>query len=257
MQEAPPGPQTGPQTPGPQTPRRRWLVIAISGTVVAVVALVLALTLGGGSDRAPSAHRTVTTTAPVGDHVSIVLGKVSADSVGPPVTITPQQSQQVLDLVDRYVKEATVVPLRSGQPVTGDLSTVFDPAALAKITGADRAIALDEGLPRVTGDLDVVANPVNIVGLGDQGNVVVLTASFEVDMTGPTHVEGPPLHIERRVDFVLSPDAAGAWRVTSYNMVVTRAGSGLDPTTTTASPSSTPSSSKPATSAPATTKSKK
>jgi len=50
-----------------------------------------------------------------------------------------------------------------------------------------------------------VATRSTVVGLGDQGNVVVLTASFEVDMTGTTPVKGPPLHIERPSRLVLSP----------------------------------------------------
>ena len=242
-------------SPGPHTRRRRWISVAIGATVVAVVALVLALTLGGGSGGGSdkSAQPSVTTAAPVGDRVSLVLGDVTAESVGAPVTVTPEQSQQVLDLVGRYVKAATVAPLRSGQRVAGDLSTVFDPAALATITGADRAIALDEGLPKVTGNLEVVADPVTIVGLGDQGNLVLLTTSFVVDTNGHTQVKGVPLHIVRRVDFVLSPDPSGTWKVTSYDMVVTRGGAGLDPTTTTSAPVTT----KPATTAPANTTGKK
>ena len=214
--------------------------VAVGAAVVALVALALALALGGtGGDDHPSAQSTATTAPPPGDHLSVVLGDVSADGVGPPATVSSEQSQQVLALVARYVKEATVAPLRSGMPVTGDLSTVFDPGALATITGADRAIALDEGLPQVTGDLEVTANPVAIVGLGDQGHVVLLTTSFVVDAHGPTRVKGVPLHIVRRADFVLAPDAAGVWKVTSYDMVVTRGGAGLDPTTTTSPPVTT------------------
>ena len=155
-------------TPGPHTRRRRWISVAVGATVVAAIALVLALTLGGSGDGGSGSKHSaqpVTTAAPrVGDHVSLVLGDVSADGVGPAATVSPQQSHQVLDLVGRYVKAATVAPLRSAQPVTGDLSTVFDPAALAQVNGADRAIALDEGLPKVTGNLNVVAKPVTIVG---------------------------------------------------------------------------------------------
>ena len=98
------------------------------------------------------------------------------------------------------------------------------------------SVVLDEGLPKVTGDLDVLASPVAIVGLGDQGGRLALaSAAMVVDVKGQTAVKGDPLHIVRRVDFVVAPDGFGGWTVTSYTVIVTRDGAGLSaPTTTTA-----------------------
>ncbi len=170
----------------------------------------------------------------VQNSVTLPLGDVTADSAGPPVTVSPEQSQQVLDVLGNYVKGATVQPLRSAAPATADFATVFDAGTLAQATTTDRGVVLDEGLPKVTGSLDVVAQPIALVGLGDQGgNLTLVTAAVVMDVKGKTAVKGAPLHIARKADFVLAPDVTGAWRVTAYSMVVVRSGAGLDTTTTT------------------------
>ena len=45
-------------------------------------------------------------------------------------------------------------------------------------------------------------------------------------------MKGDPLHIVRKADFTLQPDASGAWKITAYNVLVTRDGADLSPTTT-------------------------
>ena len=102
---------------------------------------------------------------------------------------------------------------------------------LAKATGVDRAVMLEEGLPKVTGDIVVAGKPVSFVGLGDQsGNLVLVTASVQFTVDGTIAGIKVPLHIEQRGDLVLAPDASGAWKVTAYHMAVTRSGGGVDTT---------------------------
>ena len=219
--------------------RQRKLLFGIGGAVLAlvVVALIVVLVSGGGDGektKKPEAARPIP-----GTNVTLELGDVSADSAGPPAQFTPEQAQAVMKVMRDYLTIATVEPLRSAKPA-GDLAGVFDPAAIATVNGADRAVMVDESLPKVTGDLDVAAQPVPIVALADQtGAIVLATAKLDVDVSGATDVEGGPLHILRRADFVLAPDGSGAWRVTEYSVVVARSGAGLDPTTTTAATSTT------------------
>jgi hypothetical protein len=211
--------------------RRRAAVVT---TAVLAVVLVSAVALvscsgGGGSDQAKS-----TTTTKPATKIDIPLGNVSADSAGAPVTMSADQSQHVLDALTTYVKGATVDPLRSGKPTTDDLSGVFDPTTLASATTTDRGIVLDEGLPKVTGNLTVTAQPVTIVGLGDQsGTLTLASAALVVDVTGVTNVKGEPLHVVRQANFALQPDPSGTWKITSYDMIVSRSGAGLTPPTTT------------------------
>ena len=203
------------------------------GFVAVVLALALASCSGGGDDS-KSASPT-TTTGAAKTSVDITLGGVTSDSAGAPVTIAADQSQKVLDALTTYVKGATVQPLRTGKPATADFGAIFDANTLASATTTDRGVMFDEGLPRVTGDLNAVTQPVDLVGLGDQsGALTLVTASMIVDVTGVTQVKGSPLHVIRRGDFVLQPDPSGAWKITAYNVAVVREGADLSPTTTSA-----------------------
>ena len=206
--------------------------VAVVVIIAAVVVGVLVFAGGGGDsgdDDGGDASRPVANT-----NVTLELGEVTADSAGPPVTVGPEVTDGVIDLVGRYLEVATVEPLRKAAPA-GDLSGVFDAAALARVNGPDRAALVDEGAPEVTGDLDVVAKPVAVTGLGDQsGNLVLVTATLDLDVTGATAAKGPPLHILRSGYFVLTPDPAGVWKVSAYGITVGREGGGIDATTTTA-----------------------
>jgi hypothetical protein len=150
------------------------------------------------------------------------------------VSVGSDQSQRVIDAITTYVKGATVDPLRSGQPSTADFSGVFAPITLATATTTDRAVVLDEGLPRVTGNLTVRSEPVALVGLGDQtGNLTLIDALVTLDVQGATATKGAPLHVVRRADLVLQPDPTGTWKITAYDISVTRDGGGLTPPATT------------------------
>jgi hypothetical protein len=222
-----------------ESKRRRRLVLAVGSGVlaVAVVAVVVVIVAGGGDDSKNTAKGGTTVPA-AATNVALQLGEVSTESAGPPAQLSPEQAQAILTVVRGYLTAATVDPLRTAQP-TGDLSVLFDAGALARVTGVDRAVMLDEGLPKVTGDLDVTSQPVKVVALADQSGAIVLaTATIDLDIQGATQVKGGPLRILRKGDLVLAPDPSGAWKVTAFNVVVARSGAGLD-VTTTSSPTST------------------
>src|SRR2546421_11082900 len=124
------------------------------------VAALAGLGVAGCSGGGDSSSSKPTTTVSHGTHLDLRLGDVSAASAGPALTVSSGQSQRVLDVLDAYVKDATVQPLRSGKPTTADLSTVFDATTLTPATTTDRGVVLDEGLPKVTGDLDIVSSPI-------------------------------------------------------------------------------------------------
>jgi hypothetical protein len=215
--------------------RPRCRVGATAGLLTLVAALILA-GCSGGDDSASAP----TTTISRGTRVDLPLGDVSAANSGPPVTVSAEQSQAVLDVLDTYVRDATVQPLRSAKPARADLAAVFDATTLTPATTTDRGVVFDEGLPKVTGDLEVVSQPIAIVGLGDQGgNLALVSAALVVDVKGQTATKSDPIHIVRRADLVLAPDTGGAWKVTAYSMIVTREGGGLGPPTTAASTATT------------------
>jgi hypothetical protein len=225
---------SSPPERGDESRNRNRVIGTVAGVVAVIVAVVVVFLVAGGGDDTANTTSTAPVTVLRENKVSLPLGDVSADSAGPAVTVSADQSAQVLAVLGDYVKGATVQPLRSATTATADLGTVFDAGTLAQATTTDRGVVLDEGLPKVTGNLDVVAQPITMVGLGDQGgNLSLVTAAVFLDVTGQTAIKSDPLHIVRKADFVLAPDGAGGWKVTAYNMVVTRAGAGLDATTTT------------------------
>jgi hypothetical protein len=217
-----------------RSPKNRRLLVAIGVgvLVIAIIGVLIAVVAGGGGDNGGGAKE-ATTVPDKSTNVTLQLGKVSAESAGPPAQLTSDQSQAIMKIVGDYLQIASVQPLRSAKPA-GSLSALFDAATLARVTGVDRGVVLDEGLPKVTGKLDVVALPVDIVALADQdGAIVLATVKLAVDTTGVTKSAGGPLHIVRTGDLVFTPDASGAWKITAYNFGVARTGAGLDPTTTT------------------------
>ena len=215
---------------------RMWIAIGAAVAVVAVV-VVVALLAGGGSDSA--SRGSTTTTAADKTNITLQAGDVSADSAGAPVTVSPDLAQKVIATIGDYLQVATVKPLRTGAPA-GDLSGVFAGPALDRVNGADRAAVVDDGIPKVTGDLDVVAQPVAITGLGDEdGNLVALTATLAVDVKSKPVGKEIPLHINRSGYFVLTPDPSGTWKVTAYKIAVAREGGGIDAPTTTAASTET------------------
>ena len=216
---------------------RMWIAIGAAVAVVAVVVVVALLAGGGGSDSA--SRGSTTTTGADKTNVTLQAGNVSADSAGAPVSVSSDLAQKVIGTIGDYLQVATVKPLRSGAPA-GDLSGVFAGPALDRASGADRAAVVDDGIPKVTGDLDVVAQPVAITGLGDQdGNLVALTATLAVDVKSQPKGKEIPLHINRSGYFVLTPDSSGTWKVTAYKIAVAREGGGVDAPTTTAATTET------------------
>jgi hypothetical protein len=241
MDEAPSRAELRDQSRKRQSAKNRRLLLGIGGgvLVVAIIAVVVAVVARSGGDTGTSSAEQAATVPVAKMNVSLRLGNVSADSAGPPAQLAPEQKQAIMKVVGDYLEGATVDPLRSAKPA-GDLSALFDAGALARVTGVDRGVMLDEGLPRVTGDLDIAAQPVGIVALADQsGTIVLATATIDLDIKGVTVMKGvKPLRILRKGDLVLAPDPSGAWKVTAFNIAVARTGAGLDPTTTTA-PTST------------------
>ncbi len=219
--------------PAPPSPRRGRTLAIVAGVLGGIVVLVVAIVAfgSGGGDSSTVTHQPVKS---FDDTVELAAGDVTADSAGPAAALTPEQANAVLGVLDSYVNGASLEPLRSGKPTTADLSAVFDPGTLARVSGADRAVALDEGLPAIAGRMKVKADPVAMVALGDQtGTVVLVSTNLHYTVETKTAAKAKPVVVDRTAQLVLSPDLAGSWKVTAYDIGVQRTGSGLGPVPTT------------------------
>ena len=206
-----------------------------------VVAAIVALAgCGGGGGDDDGKQAAPSTTVVPNTNVSLQLGDVSADSAGPPAQVAPEQSQAILKVVGAYLDRGHGRPASRRQARRRPLGAVRRRRARPRHRPRPRGDGR-RGAPQGHRRPDVTAQPIAVVGLGDQGGAIVLaTATIDLDIQGVTAAKGDPLRIVRKGDLVLSPDASGAWKVTAFNIAVARSGGGIDaPTTTTPPPTTT------------------
>src|SRR5258705_9795052 len=75
--------------------RRLLVAIGVGVLVVAIVGVLIAVLAGGGGDNGGAAKE-ATTVPDKSTNVSLQLGKVSAESAGPPAQLTSEQSQAIM-----------------------------------------------------------------------------------------------------------------------------------------------------------------
>ena len=180
---------------------------------------------GKGSKSAPPAS-TEPPPAPIAWDVTV--GEVHA--VRPPAPVLPDDVRaKVTATLERYLADAVVGPLRSGQPA-GDLGLVFTAAALARLSGPDRAALVDEGLPPAARLRSEAATARLGALAGADQAVTVVTAAVTLRL----HTGGAEsVAIVRTGDLVLVPDG-DAWKVDGYDIRTARDSADGGGTTTTA-----------------------
>lgn len=151
----------------------------------------------------------------------------------PPDTFPTDVRDQILSSVGTYVDDAIVKPLRTGAADDTALGAVFDQAGLAQLAAGDRAILLDEGLPKALGKIAVTTPPVAMSALVDAtGKVQLVTATIDLKITAQG--KQGVVKIERSGTLVFALDASGAWKITGWTLHVDRSGPGVTLPTTTA-----------------------
>lgn len=145
--------------------------------------------------------------------------------------VDPIVRTRVHNLLDRYLNNAMLVPLRTGAPV-GDLSQLFAGPALGRAGGPDRGALLDEGGGRLTA-VDVKAASASLIVLAGPDGVAVLSAGIHVSVSGQT--DGGPVTVQRSGELTLAPEGE-AWKIVGYDIRVDRATPEAVTTTTAATP---------------------
>jgi len=184
---------------------------------------------GGGSGGGGSADK-----LSIGD-VELAVGEVRNENAGPPAQLPVEIQDQVMTTVGTYIEGALIDVVRDGEPAR-DLATVFDAGAATRLDGPDRATLLEEGLTELTGDFTPSVQPVILTGLSDgSGAFVLVSAAFTYEARAK--VEQGAVKITRVTELTMVPDA-GSWKITGYDVVLTRDGPGVASTTTTVASSS-------------------
>jgi hypothetical protein len=166
----------------------------------------------------------------IGD-LELTVGGVFPINAGPPVALPPEVQNAVMATLGTYVEGGLIEPVRTGE-TAADISSVFDAGAVTRLEGPDRAVLFDEGLPEVTKSFVPTAQPVIITALSDGASAfVIATATLVYQATLETD-EGT-ITVNRTADLTMVPEP-DAWRITSFDVIVSRDGPGIQPTTTTA-----------------------
>lgn len=199
------------------TPTRFRVAVAL-----AVTSAVLFAACGGddGGEAEPAKPKT---TKPEKLEVAIDLqaGPTAVSSAGPDVALPPEIIEAVMGVVDGYVDEAVAGPLATGKPAK-DLERFFGLRVVTNVgpDGANRAALAEEGVPKATDDVTIVAKPVTLTALADPaGNVILVSAGLDLQLK--TKVEGGPIEIVRTGELLLEP-FEGKWQITGYDLEVTR-----------------------------------
>jgi hypothetical protein len=170
-----------------------------------------------------------TTTAPAAPSVSFAIATVDLQAVDAPAELPDATRAGVLKLLDGYLATAVVGPLRSGQPA-GDLSGVFTGPALDRANGPDHAALVDDGMPKAD-NVRVGVATADLTALIQPGSLTLLAATIHVAVSGTAG--GGPVAVDRTGDLELSL-VADAWKVSGYDVRVTRTTPGGVTTTTAA-----------------------
>jgi hypothetical protein len=154
-------------------------------------------------------------------------GHLDVERVGASPTDFPSDVRdRVVTTVKAYLTAATVKPLRRGAVDANALGAVADATVLARLNGPDRSTLVDEALPKAVGRMKVRARPLDLTGLADaNGQVVLVTAALTVDVDGRS--QQGRWRITRTGDLVMAPQPDGSWKLSGYDLAVTRSGKGL------------------------------
>ena len=210
---------------------RRWVWIVASVLVVILIAGGAALALSGGGGDSSSNVKASTT-------VDLKAGalKIESVSVFPPLPkeFPTDVRDKVLKTIGTYIDKGIVASLRTSKADDAGLAPAFDAGAAAKLTGPDRAVLLDEGLPKAVGNLKVTTPPVPLTALSAaDGNVQLVAADIKLEITA--HAASGLVKISRSGTLVFALQLSGDWRITGWTLHIDRSGPGLPsaPTSTT------------------------
>jgi hypothetical protein len=171
--------------------------------------------------------------------LALQLGALSVQATNAPKPFDPAVAKSILKLVNNYIGLAITRPLFTGLPATGlvrDFSSTL--ASRVGPKGHDRGALTDERAPVITEVTSTEKQPLKLVGLEDNGRLVMIGAQFGLTVKGTT-AQGP-LTVARVGNFVFEADAAHHWYISGYDLIVRRDTSAstttTKATTTTAAP---------------------
>ena len=199
------------------------MVIAVAAGLLVIAAVIFFLARGDDGGSAPSKKS-------VSANVQLTLAGVQNANAGAPATFGDDAANQIMTVVGQYVDQG---PDRAGQDRASRPRTcagLFDAGTQAAIQGPDKDVLFESGKPALTGDFKPAAEPVMITALSDgNGQFVLATAAFTY--RADEGVEGGTLTTARTIALTFTPEN-GAWKITGYDVSLTRQGAQVEGSTT-------------------------
>jgi len=193
-------------------------VVVAAVALLGIAGLIFLLQRGGGDDSGPARKS-------VSGNVQLVLGGVQNVNGGKPATLPDDAANEIMQVVGMYVDRGLVVPVKTGKPPEG-VTELFDGGTQAALEGPDKDVLFENGEPQLAGDFKPAASPVIITALSDgNGRFVLATAAF--DYSAEVVVKTGVLATTRNVALTFSSEG-GPWRITGYDLSVTRQGAEVD-----------------------------
>ncbi len=203
-----------------------------------VIALSLTISALAGCSSDSSTPKSAASSRPAARpdaRVQVNVGLVNVASAGAVVPLADSDRDAVVAAIGAYIKAATLDPLKAKAtaPPSAALKTLMTPSAAPTLDGPDADALVDSGLGPVTGTTKATLAPVNLTGLADKQGAVDLIGTT-LDLTVTANSQLGPFVIHRTGELIFTRDA-GAWKILSFKLAVTREGTGLaaDSTTTT------------------------
>jgi hypothetical protein len=200
------------------------VVVAVSAGLLVGAALIFFFLARSDGGSGPS-------TKSVSGEVKLTLGGINNANAGAPATLGDDAAGQIMAAVGEYVDKGLIAPVKTGKP-PADVSGLFDGGTQAALQGPDKDVLFETGAPKRTGDFKPSADPVIITALSDgNGQFVLATATF--NYRADVGVEGGTMNTARTITLTFAPDN-GTWKITGYDVSVTRQGAQVEGSTTAA-----------------------
>ncbi len=200
-------------------------MVAASVALLVVAGLIFFLQSGGGGGGSTAKKKSVSA------NVKLTLGGIQNVNAGAEATLPDDATNQIMKSIGEYVDQGLVAPVKTSKPAK-DLSGLFDAGAATAIQGPDKDVLFENGQPPRTGDFKPSAQPVVITALSDgSGQFALASAAFTYN--ADVGVKGGTLTTARNITltFVLEN---GQWKISGYDVSVTRQGAEVEGSTTTA-----------------------
>lgn len=137
-----------------------------------------------------------------------------------PVPDTPPAVKDATQaLLQRYLDDAILAPLRSGRPAP-DLGPLFTAETAPRVSAGDRAALVGEGMPSAQGGVEADAANATITPLKVGNEVPLVVAEIELRLRA-RDVEGSAVAVAQHGALLLVPEGA-TWRIGGYDVLATR-----------------------------------